>query len=76
MSKSIVPVPEETAQEIRALRTELEDLQDRERDLNEQVHLVNAKLDRRVKALAHELDIGLTGWNYNVEKGRFEGPSA
>lgn len=76
MSKQVVPVPEETAQEIRELKTELDDLQERQRDLNEQIQLVNLKLDRRVKALAHELDIGLTGWNYNVEKGRFEGPSA
>ena len=76
MSKQVVPVEEKVAEEIMTLKEELDDLQERQRDLNEQIQLVNLKMDRRVKALAHELDVGLIGWTYNVEKGRFEGPSA
>ena len=76
MSKQVKEAPEDVAEEIAALKKVLDDLQDRQRDLQEQVQLANSKLDRRVKALAYELDVPHTGWSYNVEKGRFEGPSA
>lgn len=76
MSKQVRAAPEDVANEIATLKADLEDLQDRQQDLQEQIALANSKLDRRVKALAHELDVPHVGWAYNVEKARFEGPPA